>query len=245
MVPLSRWAVPFLLCALFLAGCSTPQMRVDPLLAAQASALPVSGREGWLVDQILSFGEYRSGPVSRGWTKGYDYPFVIRFTGAREKLRFAVFDHSGNEAMVHCAGKLREQDLRLFRDYFDINIGTTDTFIGTVALNGGRQYDFHFENLNTQQSTGYRPLEGTVQGGIETIRLRAVWHLASGQRWLDTQPIGVEFLRAGRVIGAVETVNEGRVWISEDLGGEDRLLLASLAAALLLRSDLADHNDGP
>ena len=245
MVPLTRWVRPGLILTLFLAGCSTPQMRVDPALTAQAPALPVSGRNGWLVEQVLSFGEFTSGPVSRGWTKGYDYPFFIRFTGAREKMRFAVRDRSGNEAMVHCAGKLREQDLRLFREYFDVNIGTTDTFIGTVALNGGRQYDFHVENLNTQQNLGYRPLEGTLRGGGDPIEVRAVWHLASGQRWLDTQPIGVEFLRAGRVIGAVETVNEGRVWISEDQGGEDRLLLASLAAALLLRSDLSEHNDGP
>lgn len=244
MVPLSRWVLSGLMFTLLLAGCSTPQMRVDPGLAAQTPALPVSGREGWLVEQVLSFGEFRTDPVNRGWTKGYDYPFIIRFTGAREKLRFAVRDGSGREAVVHCAAKLREQDLRLFREYFDVNFGTTDTFIGTIALEGSRQRDFFIENLNTQQNIGYRPLEGAVRGTGDPIDIRAVWHLASGQRSYDTQPMGIEFLSAGRVVGAVETVNEGRVWISDDLGGEDRLLLASLASALLLRSSLADHNDG-
>ena len=51
---------------------------------------------------------------------------------------------SGLEAMVHCAGKLREQDLRVFRDYFDVNIGTTDSFAGTVLLDNAR-FEFVFQ----------------------------------------------------------------------------------------------------
>ena len=231
-----------LLLASQLAGCSLPRMQVDSGLSAQAPALPVAGREGWLVEQMLAFGEYRAGPVSRGWTKGYDYPFMVRFTGAREKLRFAVRDGAGNEAMVHCAGKLREADLRVFRDYFDVNVHTTDSFACTVALEN-ETVDFYVENLNTQQNTGYRPLGGAARTGSGLIGMRAAWRLDSGQRWPGTQPLGVEFLRDDTVIGAVETVNEGRVWIRPDLGDRDRLLLASLASALLLRSDLEGHND--
>ena len=33
------------------------------------------------------------------------------------------------------------------------------------------------------------------------------------------------------------------VWLRNDLDEEHKLLLASIASALLLRSDLADHND--
>jgi len=236
---------PILVAALawMLGACSVPAMRVDPDLAAQAQPWPVHGRNGWWIEQQLSFGEYRSGPVSRGWTKGYDYPFIIRFTGAREKLRFPVRDAAGNEAMVHCIGKLREQDLRLFTEYFDVNLNTTDTFTGTVRISEERVYDFFVSNLNTQQNIGYRPLEGEIRGSAEPVRLRAVWQLDSGQRWLDTLPIGVEFLLGGRVVAAVETVNEGRVWIEDGLTGPDRMAVAAVAAALLLRNDLADHNE--
>ena len=59
----------------------------------------------------------------------------------------------------------------------------------------------------------------------------------------QTQPIGVEVLRDGGVMAAVETVNEGRVWIRGDVSEEDRMLVASIASALLLRSGLAEHND--
>lgn len=225
-----------------LAGCGLPQMRVDPELSRHSEAYAVSGRDGWWIEQRLAFGPYQAGPVSRGWTKGYDYPFIVRFTGAREKLRFAVEDSSGNAAMVHCIGKLREADLRLFSEYFDVNVYARDTFAGTIALDAG-SVDFYVNNLSIQQNSGYRPLEGRAVAGPRPITLRAAWQLESGQRWPGTEPIGVEFLRSDDVIGAVETVNEGRVWISEQLDAQDRLILASLASALLLRNGLADHND--
>lgn len=243
MAPLSRWLLPCTLAAVFVVACAVPQMRIDPGLAASSPTLPVSGRNGWMVDQVLRFGPYRAGPVNRGWTKGYDYPFFVRFSGAREKLQFAVVDGEGREALVHCAGKLREQDLRIFRDYFAVNIGTTDSFTGTVSLDGLDPFDFYIENLNTQQNLGYRELSGAVRGNGETLQIRPVWQLESGQRWLGNQAIGVEFFRGDRVLGAVETVNQGRVWIEEALGSDERLLVASLAAALLLRSELAEHND--
>lgn len=228
---------------LVLAACTTPQMRVDPALEASAAAHPVQGRTGWLLNQRLHFGEFSAGPVSRGWTKGYDYPFIIRFTGAREKLRFPVSDGTGNEAMVHCIGKLREQDLRIFRDYFDVNINTTDTFTCALEVNDSATYDFYASNLNVQQNLGYKPMQGSLRGGAELVELRSVWHLSSGQRSLATEPLGVEFLRGGEVIGAVETVNEGRVWVRDDLDQESRLVVGAVAAALLLRSGLAEHND--
>lgn len=193
-------------------------MRVDPALESVATAYTVQGRSGWLLDQRLRFGEFSAGPVSRGWTKGYDYPFIIRFTGAREKLRFPVSDGLGNEAMAHCIGKLREQDLRIFRDYFDVNIKTTDTFACTLSVNDSAAYDFYATNLNVQQSLGYKTMQGSVTGGAKPMELRSVWQLSSGQRSLATEPLGVEFLLQGKVIGGV-------------------------AAALLLRSGLAEHND--
>lgn len=226
-----------------LAACTTPQMQVNAGLLAAGTTYPVQGRHGWQVDQRLRFGEFSAGPVSRGWTKGYDYPFIVRFNGAREKLRFPVLDGGGNQAMAHCIGKLREQDLRAFREYFDVNLNTTDTFACSIRVGDTATYDFHAANLNVQQNPGYRPLEGTIRGGAETVALQAVWHLASGQRALGTEPLGIEFRRGGEVIGAVETVNEGRVWLRDDLAPESRLALAAVAAALLLRSGLADHND--
>jgi hypothetical protein len=201
---------------LVVAGCATPQMRVDSTLEAAGKVYAVHGHQGWLVDQQLRFGRFLAGPVTRGWTKGYGYPFIVRFAEAREKLRFAVPAEGRAEATSHCIGMLREQDLHAFLEYFDVNPNTADTFACSVG----------------------------VDGGAAPVELRSVWHLASGQCSLGTEPLGYEFLRAGEAIGAGDTVNEGRVWLRGNLAPEERLVIATAASALLLRKGLAQHNLG-
>jgi hypothetical protein len=49
---------------------------------------------------------------------------------------------------------------------------------------------------------------------------------------------GYEFRDADGVIGAVEVLNRGAVWLSGDLGAERRRTLAAASAALLLLEDL-------
>lgn len=230
---------------LVLTGCASTGMQLAEPLHHAAQPHQVEGRSGWWIDQQLRFGGFTAGPVRRGWTRGYDYPFLVRFTGAREKLRFSVSDANGLEASVFCAGKLREQDLRLFREYFDISLRAKDHFVGTVGIAGtAAPYDFQISDLELQQNPGYRAMRGAIRGGGTSIELRSVWHLASGQRTWGTEPLGVEFLLDGRVVAAVETLNEGRVWLHDDLDREKRLVLASVASALLLRSELSGHNDG-
>lgn len=219
---------------------SVPEMKVDQRLSAM-EPLQVDGRQGWLVRQVLEFGEYRTGPVKRSWTKGYDYPFIIRFTSAREKLQFDSVDGSGRRVSWFCAGKLSEQDFHKFRDYFDINLRTRDVFTCAVAVSGQQRYDLVVQDLNQNRTSG--EVEGALRGEGLDIAIRPVWHLASGKKTWDTRPLGFEFTQGETVVAAVESVNEGRVWLDDTIDPEVRLVLAGLASALLLRSDLAEHND--
>lgn len=219
---------------------TTPAMKLNARLEGVAP-MSVQGRHGWQVKQVISFGEYQTGPVKRGWTKGYDYPFIIRFAKAREKLEFHTVDGSGRRARLFCAGKLSEQDLHKFQQYFDINLRTRDVFSCTVALGDAQTYDFFVHDLNQNSTSG--TVIGNVRGPGLDLDIRPVWHLATGKKSWDTRPLGLEFVDGADAVGAVETINEGRVWLGGDLGEVDRLVLAGLASALLLRSDLADHND--
>lgn len=238
-----RKTLYLLLLILFFSGCSTPHMRLPESLQGNAEMYVVQGRDGWRINQQISFSEFRAGPVARGWTKGYDYPFLIRFSAAREKFQFPMVDQYGGKVQVFCFGKLREQDLRIFKDYFDINLHATDTFTCSISSAPKETYDFYVSNLNLQQNVGYKPMQGSLRGGAIDYQLRSIWHLDSGHRTLDTQPLGVEFSHNGRAIAAVETINEGRVWLHKDLSQSARLVVAAAASALLLRSGLAEHND--
>lgn len=226
----------FLPILLALASCSTPQMAVDNQLQS-SSAMPVKGRQGWMVNQRLSFGEFASSKVKRGWLKSYDIPFIVRFSGAKEKLAYDLTDGEGNTAEVFAMGKLREQDLLLFNKYFDINLKWQDAFSGTISLNEGRQhYDFLLTDLN--QNNWFRPAEGFVRYEDSTIEVQPVDKLSNGKRALGMQSLGFQFVFNGEVVGAVETLNNGRVWLKDGLAPELRLVLGSVSAALLLRSEL-------
>ncbi|MDX1556812.1 MAG: hypothetical protein R3212_12350, partial [Xanthomonadales bacterium] len=68
-----------------LVAWTVPEMKLDAQLSG-IEPMNVKGRQGWQIKQVIRFGEFSAGPVKRGWTKGYDWPFVVRFTGAKEKL---------------------------------------------------------------------------------------------------------------------------------------------------------------
>jgi len=225
---------------LTLTACTTPHMQVAEDLLDGGSRYPVEGRQGWLINQQLRMGEFLTSPVQRGWTKGYDYPFIVRFSGAKEKLSFSIQDESGLAADLFCLGKLSEKDLLVLHKYFDINLQTKDAFTCTIGL-GPDSIDFWVTNLN--QDNTFRKVSGAIRGKNLEISIEPVTRLDTGQRMLDTRVPGLNFMEDGRAIAAVETLNQGVFWMLNGLGQEQKLVLAGAAAAILLRSDLAEHND--
>lgn len=232
---MKRWVC---IVAVLLAGaCTTPRMQVDEQLSAEAIVMPVKGRQGWLINQHLSFGPFMSSKVDRGWTKSYDIPFIIHFSGSKEKLSFSL-GREGLIADIFCLGKLREQDLPLFDRLFEVNIKTKDTFTGTVVIDGESPYNFFVSNLN--RNNNFYDAEGQIvneSAGVK-IQLRSVRTLEGGQSSWAERALGFEFVRDGKVIGGVETLNQGKIWLHNSLTNHDQLVIASVAAALLLRSDL-------
>lgn len=231
-------SILILVFAFVLSACSTPQMAVSEQLQSQASAYEVKGRQGWLLKQQLSFGPYRTGTVKRGWTKGYDIPFILRFSGAGERLQFEISGQTGATAEVFCLGKLAETDLTWFSEYFDINLRAKDVFSGAIVLDERRNFTFVVENLN--QNNHFREARGYLYGSDTRMQIQPVMKLQGDKAWLGRQAPGFEFIVEDRVIGAVETLNQGQVWINNRLQTDQQLLAAALSAALLLRSELEE-----
>lgn len=221
-------------------GCTVPYMQVDPQLSAQTQAMPVYGRQGWLIKQQLKFGEFTSGPVKRSWTTGYNIPFIVRFSGAKEKLGFSMQGPGGETAELFCLGKLREIDLPVLNKAFEVNLKTTDVFTCGLAL-ADQSFEFYSENLN--QNPRFSAITGQLKGPGMEFSIRPVGKLQDGQTSWSTTALGYELMQDDQVIAAVEILNDGRVWISPDLTDSQQLVVAGAAAALLLRSSLAEHND--
>ncbi len=230
----------FLVSLILLSGCTVPYMQVDPQLSASTAAMPVSGREGWLINQQLSFGQFTSGPVKRSWTTGYTIPFILRFSGAKEQLGFSTFNGARDKAELFCLGKLRERDLPVLNRSFEVNLKTRDVFTCAIALDD-ESFELYSENLN--QNPRFKAPTGQLKGPGVNLAISAVGSLEGGQSSWSTTALGYELLSDGEVVAAVETLNDGRVWISSELSDQHQLLAASVATALLLRSSLAEHND--
>lgn len=224
---------------LLLPACKTPQIYVAPELKDSSMVLPVKGRQGLQLGQKLSFGEFNTSKIKRGWTQGYDFPFMVRFQGVKEKFSFQLFNDKHQAADVYCAGKFRSMEIAGIGDYFDIVIREKNHFAGTIISGAGKDiWDFLLYNPDG------RPMDktkaGFMQSGTEVVEINGIRRMANGKSNWSVEFWGYEFIHNGEVIGTVETINNGNVWLKNDLPESQRLLLAGMASALLLRSNLEE-----
>lgn len=73
--------IPFtIFLILLLSGCSpVPMIAVSDDGWKPLSEMPVKGRNGFFIRQKLSFGEYRTGFVTRSWTGGSSWRTEVPF----------------------------------------------------------------------------------------------------------------------------------------------------------------------
>lgn len=222
-----------------LTGCKTAQMAVAPALKNDSEPLSVKGRQGFQIGRQLSFGEYATGKVKQGWVKGYDIPFLVRFQGMKERLSFHQFNEAGQLAEVYAVGKFRSTELPFLRDYFNIILKEKNHFAGTVILKAGQDvWEFLLYNPDGEFLKDAKA--GFVRNNQEVIEVKGVTQLENGVN-LSSKFWGYEFIHLGKTIGAVETINNGKVWFKNDLPEDLKLVLASLSSSLLLRTNMEER----
>lgn len=218
-------------------ACRTAEIAVDPALNAEAMA--VKGRNGLQIGQIIRYGEYTTDKVRRGWTKGYDIPFILRFRGAKEKLSFTQFGPANTEAEVACISKFKSTEVQLIGDYFDIPVEYQNYFAGNIALDAGNtNWDFVIHNPNGDLFREHASA-GFARSESKRIEIEAIRGLQGQPDWMKKLAVyGHEFRMDGKVVGAVSTVNKGKVWIDQSLDAETKTVIAAVATGLLLRTDV-------
>ncbi len=234
MKPISIFA---LLALTSLFACRAPEIVLDASLNAEA--MPVKGRNGLLIGQVIRYGEYKTDKVRRGWTKGYDIPFVVRFQAAKEKLSFTQFGPNYQQAEVACISKFKSKEIELVRDFFGIPLEYQNFFAGNISFGEGRpNWDFIMHNPNGD-FLREKASAGFAQNGAQRIDIEAVRGLKGQPEWMKELTVyGHEFRIGGKAVGAVSTVNKGTVWIDPKLDDETRTVIAAIATGLLLRTDV-------
>lgn len=221
-------------------GCRSAEIAYTP--AMESDAMPVSGRQGWQIGQIISYGNFTTDKVRRGWTKGFDLPFYLRFQGAKEKISFTQFGPDNLEAEVACISKFKSLELPLIKDYFSVPLVHKNFFAGSITLeNGAVNWDFILYNPNGDFLRD-KPTTGYLKSRTDVISIQPVRGLDGQPRWIKGAYVyGHEFWMDGKVVAAVSMVNKGTVWMDQRLDAQMKTVIAAVATGLLLRTDVEEN----
>ncbi|WP_026630732.1 hypothetical protein [Dyadobacter alkalitolerans] len=116
----------------FALSCRTAELAVDDDLKNETETYAVKGRQGSQIGQVISFGDFKTSKVKRGWTSGYSIPFIVSFNGAKEKLSFQQFGTNGNAAEVALVSRFRETEYQPLQDHFSVSLKFKNYFAGSV-----------------------------------------------------------------------------------------------------------------
>nr|WP_295928269.1 hypothetical protein [uncultured Dyadobacter sp.] len=243
---------PFSFTGIFLAAllwasvlaCKTAEIAVDNDLKNETTTYAVKGRQGSLIGQTLTFGGFKTNKVKRGWTFGYSIPFITTFNGASEKLSFTQFDDKGRFADVALISKFSETELSQLTTYFSITLQYKNYCAGSVKVDGTADgWDFIVHQVDGAiRNPKNNGTAGFIRQGQMRIEISGIRELEGSPALLTQNEVyGYEFRLDGKVVGAVSTINNGKIWFKNGLSEQLTLVLASVSSGLMLRNSVEDH----
>jgi hypothetical protein len=236
------------LCTFFLSSllfsCRTAEVAVHNDLKNDTEIYSVKGRQGSQIGQVISFGDFKTSKVKRGWTFGYSVPFIVKFNGVREKTSFQQFGVNGASAEVALVSRFKETEFQPLEDFFSISLQYKNYFAGSVKLsNDDKTWDFVVHNVDGPSRSIHRNgTVGFIRSGNFQVNISGIRELERSPGFLTQNDVyGYEFQVDGKVIGAVSTINNGKVWFRKNISEDLRLVLASVSSGLMLRNNVEEE----
>ncbi|MCU0360216.1 MAG: hypothetical protein MUF75_05775 [Bacteroidia bacterium] len=224
---------------LVMVSCKTPDLLLSADLKSDNMAYEVKGRQGVLINQVISFGPYTTSKIKRGWTMSYDIPFILRFQGSKERLSFSQFTSDSLKANVFCVGKLKSAEYEIIDDLFGIPVRYENTFSGSIVQTTANFWDFIIYNPDAGYGSGDYATSGFAKSRTgETIEIKPIKFLENHKGLKSIDNYGFEFSIENKAIAAVSIMNNGKVWMSKQIDPEHRLVLSALCSAILITSNL-------
>lgn len=136
---------------LLLYSCTPAKVAVPSAFSAAATKMPVKGLNGWMINQQLSFGNYRTSTVKRGWdfTSTMQYS---RFSLKPEEMLLKVFNIDTDKRRENQRNKFRYliEDGNLVAEVFatekfterDLMYKSNNPWIGNASKT--LKYDYAF-----------------------------------------------------------------------------------------------------
>lgn len=221
-------------------SCNPVVMKVNDNLKENSIALEVSGKQGWQINRVLRFGEFKTSKVKGGWKTGSSLHFIINFEEVEQKYRFDQYDTLGNKTKVYCVGSLEADHFEALGGIFTIPIDVKDVFTAKIVADSNKTiWELILFNPNRIAFTD--DVKGELKIENVLFEIQPVRELEQGS--LGPKIIGYDFHLNKEIVGAVQTLDNGMVWLSDKLDSGQRIILASACSALMLRDDLEIGED--
>lgn len=248
-----------------ISSCGTAsKMGLSPDLNSDAAVYAVSGRNGVMIKQRLSFGPYTTPFVKRSWINtrndvygastgtpgGPDYRNIISAEHMRKKqtVSFALSD-GAEQATAYCVTRFNADGLQigLYKNSV-LNTGvqvwnwlqTENLFYVQVYTNADEKpWELVLDNRAAQgASKKYTGVFAKSENEYYTIRPSTQIEQGGQVRQMPFGSVGFEILDSqGRPVAAVSRMEKGTVYLG-NLSQKEKLLLATLCTALLLQENI-------
>jgi hypothetical protein len=257
-----KWLNSIFICLLIIFSAESfaqVQLALDDSKWKGVEAYEVKGRNGILIKQKLSFGNYFTTSVNRSWTKGYssfDEPgrpnpsrqiISNEYVEKNQTLFFAFEDSSRLKADVHCVTNFVLNDVIVGKSGINLagllgNISSSKSlfYIQIYTSADGAPWHLALDNIAAQESpkTYSARLARSKDEYYTLVPYRMVKNNKGKVTALTFGSAGFEIKnRQGVPVAAVCTINKGIVYL-RDLPKQEQLLLAAACAAILLEEQI-------
>lgn len=205
-----------------LPACQVAQMQVAPSLEPLV-AVPVSGANPRKWNAPLSFGPWRSEVAYEGMKWDFALPLLGIAAGYATQPYRVVATAGGNPIQAECHARA----VSLARKGLEVDpaFGKLPAFACGFEGRGSGTLRLHATAMGQET--------GTIDFGDTRWGLRSV-HRFRGSPVPSGPPLGYEIEGGGRVVAAVEVINQGRVWLDPAISPRDQERLAVAIMVLLL-----------
>jgi len=229
-------------------GCTTTKTRLalPTQFEKQASLMPVVQPKDLFSEEKMEFGPYKVNEVRRTWIDNHknNNP-KLKFSRSKQRYKFQVSNYQGRRWFVKCDNKSRRKVQAV---KVKAKAKTPLAKHLTQKVKAEKVTSRLFCRMWTADGDSYWKMlvyangpKKALQGEIwsDEIRVNVFGrHKASSATKLKKNPTGYHFRLGREMIGAVDIMNGGAVWMKKRLKPEQRQLVAAASSALLLYKEL-------
>ncbi|MGV3541514.1 MAG: hypothetical protein ACO1OQ_16980 [Rufibacter sp.] len=240
---ISQTAAMAALCALSMTSCKVADMREHEALAQTTSELPITGRKTISFKKDFKIGNFQVLDVHRGWTRDRGFgagPFSASHKS--QKMEFVLRDSAGIETFVTSEAALNTKEIKI-GSIFSVGLGDEDNreiFITNIP--SAESGNWQLITKDPGRDVVFKGFSGALRNGDKEIRVEPVHEYKSKFRGQSQDILGYEFKEGVELLAAVQVNGKGRVWLKNGLTADQRRVLSSAAASLLLYRKLNKPN---